>query len=166
MSVDFQQLRELLLAIAETDINELTLKSDDFELTVKKGSVISSSELASLVPNNQIIQPTNIASVPSTQIAIPTSVPETTPPPNPEQKNWVEITSPMVGTFYRAPAPEEPPFAEVGDRIGKGDTVCIIEAMKLMNDIDTEVAGEIMEILVENGEPVEFGQVLMRVKSN
>ena len=72
----------------------------------------------------------------------------------------------MVGTFYRAPAPEEPPFAEVGDRIGKGDTVCIIEAMKLMNDIDTEVAGEIMEILVENGEPVEFGQVLMRVKSN
>ena len=163
MSVDFQQLRELLLAIAETDINELTLKSDDFELTVKKGSVISGSELVSLVPNNQITQSANMASVP-TQIAIPNNVTETTPPPNPEQKNWAEITSPMVGTFYRAPAPEEPPFAEIGDRVSKGDTVCIIEAMKLMNDIDTEVAGEIMEILVENGEPVEFGQVLMRVK--
>jgi len=163
VSVDFQQLRELLLAIAETDINELTLKSDDFELTVKKGSVISSSDLASLVPSNTTSQPMNIAAVP-TPIAMPTSIPETAPPPNPEQKNWVEITSPMVGTFYRAPAPEEPPFAEIGDRISKGDTVCIIEAMKLMNDIDTEVAGEIMEILVENGEPVEFGQVLMRVK--
>ncbi len=165
MSVDFQQLRELLLAIAETDINELTLKSDDFELTVKKGSVISSADLASLVPSNTTSPQINIASVP-TQVAIPTSVAETTPPPNPEQKNWTEITSPMVGTFYRAPAPEEPPFAEIGDRISKGDTVCIIEAMKLMNDIDAEVAGEVMEILVENGEPVEFGQVLMRVKSS
>ena len=146
MSVDFQQLRELLLAISETDINELTLKSDDFELTVKKGSVISSSDLASLVPNNATSQPMNIAAAP-TQINIPTSLPETTPPPNPEQKNWVEITSPMVGTFYRAPAPEEPPFSEIGDRISKGDTVCIIEAMKLMNDIDTEVAGEILSLI-------------------
>jgi acetyl-CoA carboxylase biotin carboxyl carrier protein len=75
-----------------------------------------------------------------------------------------EITSPMVGTFYRAPAPDEPPFVEVGDRIRSGQTVCIIEAMKLMNELEAEVSGEIVEILVDNGEPVEYGQVLMRVK--
>ena len=69
----------------------------------------------------------------------------------------------MVGTFYSAPAPDEDPFVAVGDRISKGDTVCIIEAMKLMNEIEGEVTGQIMEIKVENGEPVEFGQVLMRV---
>jgi len=69
----------------------------------------------------------------------------------------------MVGTFYRSPAPDEPPFVDVGDRIRPGQTVCIIEAMKLMNELEAEVSGEIVEILVPNGEPVEYGQVLMRV---
>jgi acetyl-CoA carboxylase biotin carboxyl carrier protein len=72
----------------------------------------------------------------------------------------------MVGTFYRAPAPGEPAFAEVGDSISKGQVVCIIEAMKLMNEIEAEVEGEVMEILVENGQPVEYGQTLMWVKPN
>jgi acetyl-CoA carboxylase biotin carboxyl carrier protein len=70
----------------------------------------------------------------------------------------------MVGTFYRAPAPEESSFVEIGDRIQTGQTVCIIEAMKLMNELEAEVSGEIVEILVENAQPVEFGQPLMRVK--
>jgi acetyl-CoA carboxylase biotin carboxyl carrier protein len=72
----------------------------------------------------------------------------------------------MVGTFYRAPAPEEPSFVEVGDVVRRGQTLCIIEAMKLMNEIESEFNGEIMEILVGNAEPVQFGQVLMRIKSN
>jgi len=70
----------------------------------------------------------------------------------------------MVGTFYQAPAPDEPAFVTIGDRITKGQTLCIIEAMKLMNEIEAEVAGEIMEVLIENGQPVEYGQPLMRVK--
>lgn len=69
----------------------------------------------------------------------------------------------MVGTFYRAPAPDEPPFVDVGDRISNQQTVCIIEAMKLMNEVESEVTGEVIEILVENGEPVEYNQPLMRV---
>jgi acetyl-CoA carboxylase biotin carboxyl carrier protein len=76
----------------------------------------------------------------------------------------VEITAPMVATFYRAPAPGEPSFVELGTRISVGQTVCILEAMKLMNELEAEVSGEVVEILVENGTPVEFGQVLMRVK--
>jgi len=76
----------------------------------------------------------------------------------------LEITAPMVATFYRSPAPGEPSFVEVGARITSGQTVCILEAMKLMNELESEVSGEVVEILVENGTPVEFGQVLMRVK--
>lgn len=157
MSVDFQQLRELLSAIAQTDITELTLKSSDFELQVKKGSLVSSTESRSIFPTTEIKSepdPT-ITSAPSTSI-VDTSGSKA-------QQQWLEITSPMVGTFYRAPAPDEPPFVNMGERIEKGDTVCIIEAMKLMNDIEAEVTGEVVEILVENGDPVEYGQVLMRV---
>ena len=75
-----------------------------------------------------------------------------------------DITSPMVGTFYRSPAPDEASFVEVGDRIQAGQTVCIIEAMKLMNELEAEISGEIVDILVENAEPIEFGQPLMRVR--
>ena len=77
----------------------------------------------------------------------------------------LDVTSPMVGTFYRAASPDAAPFTEVGSRISMGDTLCIIEAMKLMNELESEVRGTIAEILVENGEPVEFGQVLFRVDS-
>jgi acetyl-CoA carboxylase biotin carboxyl carrier protein len=69
----------------------------------------------------------------------------------------------MVGTFYRAASPDEPPFVEVGDRIRKGQTICIIEAMKLMNELEAEIGGEVVEILVQNGEPIEYGQLLLRL---
>ena len=96
---------------------------------------------------------------------IPINTPTNPPPAVASTRGeFVEITAPMVGTFYRAPAPGEPPFVEVGSRIGQGQTVCILEAMKLMNELESEVSGEVIEILVENGTPVEFGEVLMRVK--
>lgn len=76
----------------------------------------------------------------------------------------LEVTSPMVGTFYRAPAPDAPPYVEVGDRVSKGQTVCILEAMKLMNELECEVSGTIRETCVENADPVEYGQVLFRIE--
>ena len=78
--------------------------------------------------------------------------------------NLVDITAPMVGTFYRSPAPDAPAYTDVGAKVSVGDTLCIIEAMKLMNELEAEQAGEIAEICVENGEPVEYGQVLFRIK--
>lgn len=152
MSIDFQKIRELLGAIAQTDITEFSLKGEAFELTVKKGHS----------------QGVPLASVPvpvttPTPTHPPAPVVDTPPPAPTVDPKWVEITSPMVGTFYRAPAPTEPSFVEVGDRVTTGHTVCIIEAMKLMNEIEAEITGQIMEILVENGEPVEFGQPLMRI---
>ena len=92
--------------------------------------------------------------------------PETPQVAPPGRSDLTEITSPMVGTFYRAAAPGEEPFVEVGNNIKVGQTICILEAMKLMNEIESEFNAEIVEILVENGTPVEFGQVLMRVKQS
>lgn len=160
MSINFQELRELLGAIAQTDITELILKNEDFELTVRKEKGLLKVAPAAISPQISEAAPTPAPSNPET---ITISPPETAPPPTVDDKKWVDVTSPMVGTFYSAPAPDEDPFVTVGDRITKGDTVCIIEAMKLMNEIEGEVTGQIMEIAVQNGEPVEFGQVLMRV---
>ena len=160
MSINFQELRDLLGAISQTDITELVLKNDDFELTVRKDKGLVAVAPTAISP--QII---NAASspAPTTPNAVTTPTPEAPTAPAVDDKKWVDITSPMVGTFYSAPAPDEDPFVGVGDRVTKGDTVCIIEAMKLMNEIEGEVTGQVMEIAVQNGEPVEFGQVLMRV---
>lgn len=162
MALSIEELRELLITLDRTSIAELTLKSDDFELTVRRDAV------ASLEPGIQVPASAPLASPPLT-IATPeptapiTPAPTATPIPPPLERKLVEITSPMVGTFYRAPAPDEPPFVNVGDRVRPGQTVCIIEAMKLLNELEAEVAGEIVEILVDNAQPVEYGQVLMRI---
>lgn len=171
MELDFKELRELLTVLNQTDISELTIKSADFELTLRKNAIVtfqeapvaSSTVLASAppIPTAPVYTP---EPAPAALVPSPTTAP-TAPaaPPQAEQK-WVAVNSPMVGTFYRAPAPDEPAFCDVGDRIRTGQTVCIIEAMKLMNEIEAEVSGQVMEILVQNGQPVEFGQILMRVK--
>ncbi|MGK7872931.1 MAG: acetyl-CoA carboxylase biotin carboxyl carrier protein [Xenococcaceae cyanobacterium] len=159
MSINFNQLREFLAAIAQTEITELTLKSDDFELKMRKGMTRMPASEAGETSEVVVVSPT---SPPSKSVPLP-YVPPEAPAPSPVEKKWVEITSPMVGTFYRSPAPDEDPFVEVGDRIPSGQIVCIIEAMKLMNEIEAEVSGQVMEILVKNGEPVEYGQTLMRV---
>jgi acetyl-CoA carboxylase biotin carboxyl carrier protein len=146
---DLNQVRELLAILNQTDIEELSLKSSDFELTIRKGSSSIS------------VQP---AATPVAPASLAVAVSAAAPAVPVVDKSWVEVTSPMVGTFYRSPAPDEPSFVDVGDTIRKGQTICIIEAMKLMNELEAEVNGEIMEILVENGKPIEFGQPLMRVK--
>ena len=86
--------------------------------------------------------------------------------PSSAGKGLVDVKSPMVGTFYRAPAPEAPPYVEVGTRVGKGQTLCILEAMKLMNELESEVEGVVREVLVDNADPVEYGQVLFRIDPN
>lgn len=175
VTLDFNQLRELLTAIAQTDIAELTLKSADFELTVRKGIPITTSVAPSVSSSGgNTISGLVSTSTPAATLPTPLTPPpatataEAAPPPpvaaTPTvDPKWIEVKSPMVGTFYRSPAPDEPPFVEVGDRIRTGQTICIIEAMKLMNEIEAEVSGQIMEILVQNGESVEYDQPLMRV---
>ncbi len=154
MEFDLNQVRELLAILNQTDIEELSLKSSDFELTIRKG-----------VPAISVVSAPGGAAEASPSPRSVAEVSGVAPPKIPAvDKSWVEVTSPMVGTFYRASAPDEPSFVEVGDVVRRGQTICIIEAMKLMNELDAELSGEVMEILVENGKPVEFGQPLMRVK--
>jgi acetyl-CoA carboxylase biotin carboxyl carrier protein len=151
---DLSQLREILKILDETDIEELNLKSDDFELNVRKGNA---PQIITQTVSAASLESAPVAPPPVTSTEAPTATPAA-------EKDWVEVTSPMVGTFYRSPAPDEDPFIEVGDKIRQGQTLCIIEAMKLMNEIEAELNGEVMEILVENAQPIAFGDPLMRVK--
>jgi acetyl-CoA carboxylase biotin carboxyl carrier protein len=176
--LDFNEIRQLLATIAQTDIAEVTLKSDDFELTVRKSvsfgnqivsvsqaalSGVVGSGLTSVSPIGNQAAPSHTPEAGTSHAAANSSVQLSGNSPSTIDKRLVEVRSPMVGTFYRAPAPGEAPFVEVGDRVRSGQTVCIIEAMKLMNEIEAEVSGQVMEILVQNGEPVEYDQPLMRI---
>jgi len=146
MQLDHQQLRELISLLGDSDIQELKLEGDDFRLELRRNLPASQPQVVMQAP--PAIAP--VAAVSPAAAAV--------------RGDLVEITAPMVATFYRSPAPGESSFVELGARISVGQTVCILEAMKLMNELEAEVSGEVVEILVENGTPVEFGQVLMRVK--
>ena len=162
MNLDHEELHRLLATLAESDIQEFRLEGEDFCLEVKRNLGVSSDVIASpkKISVEQIDPPS-----PQPKIETSPTAPSTPPPSVPgSRSDLVEVTAPMVGTFYRAPGPEEPPFVEIGTRISVGQAVCILEAMKLMNELESEVSGEVIEILVENGTPVEFGQVLMRLK--
>jgi len=160
VELDFNGLRELLAAINQTDVSEFTLKKGDFELIVRKGGLVSYSAPPSL----PLPEPSAAVSLPPVALPPPPPVAPQPLAASPLADKLAEVTSPMVGTFYSSPGPDEPAFVRVGDRIRLGQTVCIIEAMKLMNELESEVVGEVVEILPRNGEPVEYGQVLMRVK--
>ncbi|MEO0769339.1 MAG: acetyl-CoA carboxylase biotin carboxyl carrier protein [Cyanobacteria bacterium J06649_4] len=166
--MNFNELRELVAALNQTDIAELTLKNAEFELTLRKPSALQPDVVVSPAPAPAptpvlAVAPAAPQAVAAAQVSEP-AAPPPAPAAPPVDSSLVEISSPMVGTFYRSPAPDEAAFVEVGDRIQSGQTVCIIEAMKLMNELEAEVSGEIVDILVENAEPIEFGQPLMRVR--
>ena len=161
MNLDYEELHRLLATLAKSDIQEFRLEGEDFCLEVKRNLGPSPDLLSS----QKKISSEEIDPLPPQRKIEASSIPSTPPPSVPgSRSDLVEVTAPMVGTFYRAPGPEEPPFVEIGSRINVGQAVCILEAMKLMNELESEVSGEVIEILVENGTPVEFGQVLMRLK--
>ncbi len=168
MPLNLQDLRELLADLNQSDISELSLKAEDFELTIRRGSAVNTVQLVSAPAAVASVAPAMLPIAASTPATAVESQPATTPvakPPVPVvDPSLVDVVSPMVGTFYRSPSPDEAPFVEVKDRIRVGQTVCIIEAMKLMNEIEAESAGEVVEILIQNGQAVEYGQVLMRVR--
>ncbi|MCB4378693.1 MULTISPECIES: acetyl-CoA carboxylase biotin carboxyl carrier protein [unclassified Synechococcus] len=154
MQLDHEQLHRLLEALGESDIQEFRLEGDDFRLEIRRN-----------LPAQTVMAPVMPAPVAAAAPVAASAEPASAPPASTATRSdLLEVTAPMVGTFYRAPAPGEPPFVEVGTRINVGQAVCILEAMKLMNELESEVGGEVVEILVDNGTPVEFGQVLMRVK--
>jgi len=166
MKLDHEDLNRLIDKISSSDIQQFSLEGEDFKLEIKRNLFDQSQVINNLVHNTSLDKKT-IANKKTINDNIPV-VNEPEPPQvaPPGRSDLTEITSPMVGTFYRAAAPGEDPFVEVGNNVKVGQTICILEAMKLMNEIESEFNAEIVEILVENGTPVEFGQVLMRVKQS
>lgn len=144
--VDWDLVKKLIQMVKEEDISGLAVeeKGVKYEVRRDREGVIHSSQ----IPSNPL----------------PMSVQPAAAPPPAEEEGVIVITSPMVGTFYRAPSPESPPFVEAGDEVAPGKIVCIIEAMKLFNEIEAEAKGKVAKILVENGQPVEYGQKLMLIK--
>jgi acetyl-CoA carboxylase biotin carboxyl carrier protein len=161
--IDLEFIERLIRALDESTIDSLEIERGGTKVRLAKAPPIAAAPMA--MP----MAAAPAAPAPAPAPPAPSSGGEAAPSPSGEggtsgaKSNLIEVTSPMVGTFYRAPAPDAPPYAEVGARIAEGDTLCIIEAMKLMNELESEVSGTIAEICVENAQPVEFGQVLFRV---
>jgi len=153
--MDVSEIKELLIAAADADVSELVLETGDYKLTVKRGSAEPVAAQSAPAPAQQQQPAEPRQEAPSE----PTSEPSE---PKPD-KNLSEITAPIVGTFYEAPSPDAAPYVKVGDKVEAGAVLCIIEAMKLMNEIEAEVSGTVAEILVKNEEPVEYGQPLFRI---
>ena len=159
--MDIKEIQNLIRFVAKSGASEVSLETEDVKLTIKTGSeksetTIVQSPIQSIpaVPQQQIVaQP-----VAETQPAAPAK-----PSTPAENNNYIEIKSPMIGTFYRKPSPDKPNFVDVGSDVKVGDTVCVIEAMKLFNEIESEVSGKIVKVLVEDATPVEFDQPLFLV---
>ncbi len=166
MKLDHDDLDRLIEKISTSDIQEFSLEGEDFKLEIKR-NVFDHNQVTNNLVSNTSFDKQIIANQKTINDNLPVvNEPEAPQVAPPGRSDLTEITSPMVGTFYRAAAPGEEPFVEVGNNIKVGQTICILEAMKLMNEIESEFNAEIVEILVENGTPVEFGQVLMRVKQS
>lgn len=158
--MDIKLIKQVVDLMKRSEVSEFEIEEEGFKLrlTRKNGEV-----------TQQIIQPAaaqTIAPYPTAPVAAaPAEAAPAADAPAAEEKGISVITSPMVGTFYRAPSPESPPFADIGSQVQGESVVCIIEAMKVMNEIQAELSGKITECLVENGEAVEYGQPLFKVKT-
>ncbi|MBX2985298.1 MAG: acetyl-CoA carboxylase biotin carboxyl carrier protein [Bacteroidia bacterium] len=159
--MDLKDIQNLIKFVATQSVDEVEIEKKDFKITIKKNAPI---QIAATQP--QLIQ----ASIPTPQIAQPAAIPAQTPaaPATPAKEpvatNLITVKSPMIGTFYRSSKPENPAFVSVGDEIKPGKVLCIIEAMKLFNEIESEVSGKIVKILVDNNSPVEYDQPLFLVE--
>lgn len=161
MEIDLKQLRELMRSLKQFDVTELELERDGERIYLRRGPEGGQPTLVAAPMVQSLGAPAPAGSIPP-------------PPPAPSapaaalpaasDPSLVAITSPFVGTFYRSPSPDAPAFVDVGTEIRPGQVLCIVEAMKLMNEIEAEIAGTIVEVAAENGKPVEYGDVLFRVK--
>jgi acetyl-CoA carboxylase biotin carboxyl carrier protein len=162
-----KEIQDLIKFVAKSGVTEVEIEEKDFKITIKsevkmvkeEQTVYVQQPMVQQIPQQPAVAPQPQAAPPAPTAAAPSGG-EATPSID---GNLVEVKSPMIGTFYRSSAPDKPVFVEVGDTIKKGDTVCIIEAMKLFNEIESEVAGKVVKVLVDDASPVEYDQPLFLV---
>ena len=160
--MNFKQIQQLIKFVSKTDVNEVTIENKDFKINIKGRSF-----------SNEATQQLTQQSLPTPQIQSPVIVPEHPPSvqtptqsttPDSVISNHVIIKSPIIGTFYRKPSPDKDNFVNVGDEITEGQTLCVIEAMKLFNEIESDISGKVVKILVDDASPVEFDQPLFVIE--
>ena len=150
--MDLRKIKTLIQLLQESELAEIEIRDGEESVRLSRASTVTAAPAAPAVA---------VAAPPPTS---PEPAPAAEPAP-PAQPEGEQVTSPMVGTFYAAPSPTSPPFVKVGDRVNAGDVLCVIEAMKTMNHIESEYSGEVAAVLVENSEPVEYGQPLFLIRT-
>ncbi|MEP2238459.1 MAG: acetyl-CoA carboxylase biotin carboxyl carrier protein [Maribacter sp.] len=160
--MDIKEIQSLIKFVAKSGASEVKLETDDIKITIRTGSLTGNSE-PTYVHTMPMAQPAVQAPVAAAPAAATEAAAPAAPATEAEDDKYITIKSPIIGTFYRKPSPDKPVFVEVGQTIGTGDVLCVIEAMKLFNDIESEVSGKIVKILVDDSSPVEFDQPLFLV---
>jgi len=160
MSMDIKQIQDLIKFVAKSGVNEVAIEEKDFKITIKTNQ--EPTYVTATVPTAAPI-------IPSPATAIPQSAPQTAaettnqPKATDDSSKYVTVKSPMIGTFYRSSSPDKAPFVNVGDEIKAGQVICIVEAMKLFNEIESDISGKIVKVLIDNAQPVEYDQPLFLV---
>ncbi|WP_298478443.1 acetyl-CoA carboxylase biotin carboxyl carrier protein [uncultured Maribacter sp.] len=160
--MDVKEIQSLIKFVAKSGASEVKLETDDLKITIRTGALNSGSETT-------YVQQIPVAQAPAIPAVAPVAEAASAPaakaetPAAEDDSKYITVKSPIIGTFYRKPSPDKPSFVEVGSTIGEGDVLCVIEAMKLFNDIESEVSGKIVKILVDDSSPVEFDQPLFLV---
>ena len=171
--MDYKDIVSLIKLVGKSDLAEVKIRDGEFEISIRTDKYVKGGKDAGAAPAIvPVPQPHQVIPTPSAPPAPPISenLPADKPEKEPESKeatnNLLEVRSPIVGTFYRSPAPDKPPYIKVGDTINVGDVVCIVEAMKLFNEIESEVSGKIVKVVTDDASPVEYDQVLFLVDPN
>jgi acetyl-CoA carboxylase biotin carboxyl carrier protein len=164
--MEFKQIQELIKAINKSNISELTVKEGEFEITIKQAQTTETSFVAVQAPMHmpQMMQQAPQQHISAPQPAAVPAASQTPAQPAASAGNGITIKSPMIGTFYRSPSPDKPSFVNVGDEIKAGQVLCIIEAMKLFNEIESEISGRVIKVLADDASPVEYDQPLFLVE--
>ncbi len=155
MGMDIKQIQSLITFVAKSGVNEVSIEETDFKITIKTNqepTIVNANVAQQVLPQAQAPQPVLV----SPQVVAPIVA---------EDSKHIAVKSPMIGTFYRSANPDKPAFVNVGDEIAIGQVVCVIEAMKLFNEIESEVAGRVVKILVDNSSPVEYDQPLFLIEA-
>lgn len=158
--MDLKQIKQIIELMKRSELSEFEFEEEGFKIKIKRGSTglpVVASVPVSAHPFAQVSAPVETAP-PAQKSLVPASS------PTGDETGFTYVKSPMVGTFYRSPSPENPPFVDINAKVEEKTVVCIIEAMKIMNEIQAETKGTVVEVLVENGQPVEYGQRLFKIK--
>lgn len=159
--MDIKDIQNLIKFVSKAEVSEVKYKTKDFEITIK--TPLAGSEVAYAQPTVYHTAPQQVASAPAPAATPAVAPAEKAEAASSDESKYVTIKSPMIGTFYRKPSPDKDVFVNVGDEVSVGKTVCVIEAMKLFNQIESEVSGKIVKILVDDSSPVEYDQPLFLV---